>query len=632
MGVLQVLKSVEVLSSVRAELEQGPLALSQVFRLGQKAIAAASELSSRPVPESAVRQPSVERIAVLGNVNIDYLAWAIACGAVLEGAAPIVYRSLYGAFAQEVLDPNSGLHKFQPSVVVIATDWRDFVEKLPPNSPHEVVASHLANRVQLFEQLWDILTERFQCKIIQHLAVEPAPLGRGLAERLNPASPARQVSAINASLMGSGGGRVQWLDMETFAHSIGMRNWASEKLYHTAKVPFDPRYLPDYLPFFRSAWRRAFSAPKKVLAVDLDNTLWGGVIGDSGVDGIVLGPGSVAGEAFAAWGEYLVSLAQRGVVLAICSKNNSEVAATGLQHPHCKLRADDFAAIECSWEDKARGLRRLAAALNVGLDSFVFVDDNPAECALVRQELPEVAVVPLGDDPTQFISLLEEGRWFDVQSYSNEDFGKREAYGAIRSAIEQQRQATDMKSFLRDLRMVGRAEEATPEDLDRLEQLEHKTNQFNLTTRRYAAADISRFMKDGMSVVLTLRLEDRFASHGLISSLVAVQEGDSLRIDSWLMSCRVFSRTAEHLMIQRLARVALQRGLTRIVGEYLPTKKNEVVADLFRRLGFAPVNGDGRFWSRDVTSESFEELDCFIQHDVPAHLGEESVQSALAPR
>jgi FkbH-like protein len=343
-----------------------------------------------------------------------------------------------------------------------------------------------------------------------------------------------------------------------------------------------------------------------VLALDLDNTLWGGVIGDDGVEGIVLGAGSPAGEAFAEWQHYANALRARGVVLAACSKNDPAIAETGFSHPNTVLTRADFAAFECSWNDKVQGLRKLAADLNLGLDSFVFCDDNPAECALVQAELPEVAVIHLGTDPAQFIDLLDAGHWFDQSDITTEDLGRGDMYAARAQALAEQQSAPDIGAYLKGLKMVGRLGRPEPAEMTRFAQLEMKTNQFNLTTRRYTPEALDAFMERSDVVVLAFHLADRFGAHGLTSTLVAIQEGDTLRIDTWLMSCRIFSRSAEAYILRGLVEIARERGATRILGEYQPTPKNVVVVDLFARLGFEPA-GDA-FWSLDLASVSDEAL------------------------
>jgi FkbH-like protein len=399
-------------------------------------------------------------------------------------------------------------------------------------------------------------------------------------------------------LLEAGAGLVTWVDMAALAQEIGTRRFAPAKLHYAARLDHDQKFLPDYLPLFRAAWRSANARAKKVLVLDLDNTLWGGVIGDDGVEGIVIGTGSPAGEAFADWQHYVKGLGERGVILAICSKNDAAIAEAGFGHAGSVLRRSDFAAFECSWDDKAGGLRRIAAALNVGLDSFVFCDDNPAECALVRQECPEVAVVCLGSEPAAFIDLFDAGRWLDADRFTQEDLGRSAAYTARAAALSERAAATDIAGYLAGLGMKGVLRRPDEADIARVAQLELKTNQFNVTTRRYSEAQIRGFLAREDAVVLAFRLADRFGDHGLTSTLVAFREGDALRIDSWLMSCRIFSRSAEQFMLRGLIGMAAVMGVRRLLGEYEPTAKNDVVAGLYARLGFS--GGDGSFFVRDV--------------------------------
>jgi FkbH-like protein len=545
-----------------------------------------------PPPDAAT-----QRIAVVGGVTIDYLRRAIACAVAAEGVFPVTYQATFGSYVQDILDPASALHAFAPDLIVIAPSHRDLIAPLPIAATAAETDAALEPAVALFRKLWASLAAR-NIRIIQHLLVPPAARYRGPADRLAPAAPANQVRRLNDALLAAGRGLVHFLDMEQLATAIGARRWSAQRFHYSAKLDFDPRWLPDYLAPFRAAWRAANARAKKLLALDLDNTLWGGVIGDDGVEGIALGPASAAGEAFADWQRMLKGLAERGVVLAVCSKNAPEIAATGFTHPNSVLRREDFAAFECSWNDKAGGLRRIARALNLGLDSFVFADDNPVECALVRQELPEVAVVELGADPAQFVELFDAGCWFDLPAYTSDDLGRAAAYTARAAALAEQESATDIDAYLASLAMTGRLYRPEEADIARVAQLELKTNQFNLTTRRYAEAAIRDFMAREDALVLAFRLADRFGDHGLVSTLIAFHEGDALRIDSWLMSCRVFARSAEQYILRGVIAEALARGAARLVGEYQPTAKNDVVAGLYSKLGFT-ASGD-TFFVREV--------------------------------
>jgi FkbH-like protein len=567
--------------------------LPLIFQAGDRITEAAADPSAIPVGTPA------QRIAVLGSATIDYLSRAVACAVLQEGVFPELYQAPYGAYVQEVLDAGSALHGFRPELAVIAPHWRDIVAPLPIGASAADVDAVLAEKVGVLRAMWGQLA-RIGAKVIQHMLVPPVQRYRGAAERLAPASPANQVRRLNEMLLEAGRGLVTWVDMAALAQEIGTRRFAPAKLYYAARLEHDPKWLPDYLPLFRAAWRSANGRARKVLVVDLDNTLWGGVIGDDGVEGIALGPESSAGEAFADWQLYIKALGERGVILAVCSKNDPAVAETGFRHAHSVLRRSDFAAFECSWEDKVGGLRRIARDLNVSIDSFVFCDDNPAECELVRQALPEVAVVCLGSDPAAFVDLFDAEHWLDADHYTGEDLGRSAAYTARAAALAEQAAAPDIGLYLAGLAMRGTLVRPVEADTARIAQLELKTNQFNLTTRRYNEAQIRMFMEREDAIVLAFRLADRFGDHGLTSTLVAFHEGHALRIDSWVMSCRIFSRSAEQFILRGLISTATVRGAQRLLGEYVPTAKNGVVAGLYPRLGFSAI--EGPFFVRDVSS------------------------------
>ncbi len=580
--------------------------LPSIFQLGDRIAEAVEDAASIPPGTPA------QRIAVLGASTIDYLRRAVACAVLQEGILPILYQAPFGSYAQEILDPASGLHAFDPELVVIATHWRDNIADLPIGGTDAEVDAALEIRVRLFRTLWDRIAGS-GAKVIQHLIVPPPQRFRGVAERTVPACPVNQVRRLNERLLHAGRGLVTFVDTEALSQDIGTRRFAPARLYHAAKLEHDQKWLPDYLPMFRAAWRSANALAKKALVLDLDNTLWGGIIGDDGVDGIVLGGSSPAGEAFADWQRYVKGLSERGVILAVCSKNDPGVAESGFSHPNAILRRRDFAAFECSRADKAAGLQRIARALNVGVESLVFCDDNPAECELVRQHLPRVAVVCLGTDPAAFIDLFEAGHWLDTDGYTAEDLGRAVAYQARSAALSSRQDATDLGSYLASLDMKGSLAPLREGDIARAAQMEMKTNQFNLTTRRYTETQIRSFLARDDAVVLGFRLEDKFGDHGLTATLVAVLDGDALRVDSWLMSCRIFSRSAEQFIMRGLIGHAARLGVTRLVGEHRPTEKNRIVADLYPELGFV-ASGEGLFERR--VSEDMDGLATFIA-DVP---------------
>lgn len=573
-------------AELRAALAAGPLSTARIFSLGSALLE-----TEWDADESLPRQ----RVAVIGSLTTDFILRAVAAALALEGVAPVLYQAPFGALVQEALDPRSGLHRFAPELVLIAADWRDGISPLPINAPAAEAEAAIAAKADLFERIWEALSQGGRVRIIQHLLPPPPLRFLGPAERLAPASPLSQIEALNRTLLARGRGRVAWLEFDRLAMETGLARFLDPAAYHAARLGFESRHLPDYLTHFRAAWRSATARAKKALVLDLDNTLWGGVIGDDGLEGIALGPPSPRGEAFASWQAYLRELAARGVVLAVCSKNDPDTAARGFTHPSSVLRREDFAAFHCSWENKADGLRAVARMLNLGLDALVFADDNPAECELVRRELAEVAVLHLGEDPARFIEKLDRERFFHLESYTGEDFARARAYAARAQAAAAADNAADLPSYLAGLGMRGSLFRPGEAEIPRLAQLEQKTNQFNLTTRRFSEAEIRAFLAREEVIVLALRLADKFGDHGLVSSLIAVPEGKDLVIESWLMSCRVFSRTAEEFILRHLLALAAERGAARLIGLYRPTPKNGVVADLYPRLGFSPAGEEGRF-------------------------------------
>jgi FkbH-like protein len=341
---------------------------------------------------------------------------------------------------------------------------------------------------------------------------------------------------------------------------------------------------------------------RKVLALDLDNTLWGGVIAEDGLPGIQLGAGA-RGEAHVAFQEHLRALRSRGVLLAVVSKNNDADAREPFErHPDMRLALSDIAVFVANWEDKATNIRTVAATLGIGLDSLVFVDDNPAEREIVRQVLPEVEVPVLPEDPSGYVRALSDTLLFESVALTAEDRGRAEQYRARAAAVELQQRAGSLEAFYDSLGMEAVVAPFDELNLARIVQLIGKTNQFNVTTRRHGASAVRAFMEDPRAVTMYLRLRDTFTDHGLVAVLVAEQDGERLDIDTWLMSCRVIGRTVEDEMLARLCEIAVERGCTRVRGTFVPTAKNHVVRDLFERLGFALVaEEDGRTtWEYDI--------------------------------
>jgi FkbH-like protein len=349
--------------------------------------------------------------------------------------------------------------------------------------------------------------------------------------------------------------------------------------------------------------KSVYGKTKKCLILDLDNTLWGGIIGDDGVQNLVLGRDHPVGEAFLDFQQYVKDLKQRGVIIAVCSKNDAENAKEGFSHPDSVLKVEDFSVFKANWDPKPDNIRATALELNIGLDSMVLVDDNPAERALVAGELPEVAVPDVGSDVSRFAEILEHERYFEVARVVQDDLGRSNYYSSNAQRSAYQADFRDYGEFLASLEMTAEIGPFLPVYLERITQLINKTNQFNLTTRRYTSAEVEAFSRDPGFITLYGRLADKFGDNGLVSVLVGRVSQETVELDVWLMSCRVLKREMELAMFDALVEECQARDIRKIVGAYIPSKKNGMVSGHYASLGFSRSGGaagDRELWQYEV--------------------------------
>ena len=526
------------------------------------------------------------RLAVLGSSTTQQLIPLLRLHAFWEGLDLQVYDAPFNAYQQDILDPGSGLYRSQPQAVLLYVNYRD-----AQPGPAEAEAARWA-------ALWDALRARASCPVLANNFDLPAERPWGNLEACRPDQGIGRLRRLNALLAERAGRGVFLLDQEHLSAVVGKERWHDPRfwLHSRQAVALDalPRYAAEAIALLKAVLGRS----RKVLAVDLDNTLWGGVVGDDGPADLAIGE-TPQGEAFLEFQRYLKALRERGVLLAVCSKNDPQRAREPfLTRPEMALKLEDFSAFEASWGDKGSGLRAIARKLNVGLDSVAFADDSPLERETVRRSCPEVAVVDLPEDPADWVRALDAARLFEAGAVSAED-GLRTAHFQAEDERGRLRdQAPDLGSFLRELDMKAEAGPFRPEDLARIAQLINKTNQFNLTTRRYSEEQVRAFSQDPAFWTLAVRLRDRFGDYGLISVLIARRGADALDLDTWLMSCRVFGRGVEDLAFDRLLAAAKERGVRRITARYVPSAKNEPVRGLLPGLGFAQ-QADGA-WALDT--------------------------------
>jgi FkbH-like protein len=549
------------------------------------------------------------RLALLGSSTMAHLHSAIRVAAMRRGLWVEIYENDYGQYWQELSDPSSGLNEFKPTTILLALDAHHLAAGVGAHlgaSDADQLFAEVTGRIR---ECWRLARDNFRCPVIHQTALPLHPELLGNNEHRLPGSRQAFVARINQELrvLADADG-VDVLSLDARAATDGLKAWHDPVLWHNGKQEISPVAAPVYGDLVGRLLGAKQGKSYKCLVLDLDNTVWGGVVGDDGLAGLVLGQGSAAGEAFVAFQEYARELSRRGVILAVCSKNDEANAIEPFeQHPEMVLRRNDIASFVANWNDKPSNLRAIAAELNIGVDSLVFVDDNPFERNLVREELPMVAVPEVSEDPATYAQTIADAGYFEGVSITDEDRVRSQQYQSNRERESLKASATDLDSYLRGLEMQLIWKRFDQVGLQRTVQLINKTNQFNLTTRRYSEEDVLALIDDQRAFGLQLRLIDRFGDNGIIGIVIGKMSGDDLVIDTWLMSCRVLGRQVEPTTLNLVAESAKRLGARRVLGDYLPTKKNGMVRDHYSKLGFAVAETRD-----DGSSRSVLELPTFV--------------------
>jgi FkbH-like protein len=537
-----------------------------------------SDLGTKPV-----------RLAILGSCTLAQLHGGIRIAGLRRGIHITIYESDYGQYWQELTDPDSALHAFRPNIILFALDAVHLSAGVTAGMTAAEADNALEDVQNRITECWRLARAAFKCPIIHQVPLPVHPLLLGSNEHRLPGSRHSFILRLNNLLRGmADAAGVDLLALDDRAAIDGLNAWHDSALWHRAKQEVSPGAAPMYGELLGRLLAAKQGRSFKCLVLDLDNTLWGGVVGDDGLEGLVLGQGSTLGEAFTAFQDFARELGRRGVILAVCSKNDEANALEPFEkHPEMVLRRADIASFVANWSDKAANIRLIAQELNIGLDSLVFVDDNPFERTLVRQELPMVAVPEVSDDPVGYPQILADAGYFEALSITEEDRARGSQYQGMRQREALRASATDLPAYLRSLEMQLTYRPFDQIGLQRTVQLINKTNQFNLTTRRYAEDDVLAVMRNNRAFGLQLRLLDRFGDHGIISIVIGKMRDDGdLVIDTWLMSCRVLGRQVEPATLNLVAAQARSLGARRLIGEFMPTKKNAMVKDHYTRLGF----------------------------------------------
>lgn len=537
-----------------------------------------------------------KKIAVLGGVTTKAIVQMMELFLLNYGIRPIFYESEYGRFYEDGMFQNDELELFHPDIVYICTSIRNIQVFPDINDSRSAVERKLADTVSRFTELWERVASFYHCPIIQNNFEYPFFRLLGNMDASDFHGRVNYVTELNRAFYAYAQEKEEFYicDINYLSASYGLEKWSDPYYWHMYKYATAVPAIP-YLSFNISNIIKAiYGKNKKAFNLDLDNTLWGGVVGEDGSDNIEIGQETPVAQTFREFQEYLMLHKQLGILLTINSKNEEENALCGLQRPDSVLKKDDFVHIKTNWNPKSENLIKTADELNLLPESFVFVDDNPAEREIMEQQVHGVGIPPICE-PEHYINMIDKSGFFETVSLSKDDLERTRMYQENVKRSQFQISFADYEEYLHSLHMKAEIREFIPEFMNRIAQLTNKSNQFNLTTHRYSQSEIESIAKDDRYITLYGRLEDKFGDNGVVSVVIGMINGacmDELYLDLWLMSCRVLKRKMEYAMMDILVEVCKRRNIRTIYGYYSPTKKNGMVRDFYIEQGFEKINED----------------------------------------
>lgn len=537
-----------------------------------------------------------KKLAVMGDCSTQHLSTAIRGCAWEEGVALEVLDVNYNQIQSQVLDPNSELFRFDADVVLIFMCAEHLYEEFC-RTDAALRADFADREMEKIRQIWQAIAEKSNAAVWQFTFAENDDRVFGDLALSVECSYLFQLRRLNMLMMeyAAKEKKVMLIDLAGIQNAMGRAQFYDAKLYHSAKMPVSMTALPTVAARVTEVLKAQAGVVKKCVVLDLDNTLWGGVIGDDGLENIQIGELGL-GRAFTEFQRWLKELKNRGVLLTVCSKNNEELAKEPfVNHPDMVLKLEDIAVFVANWQDKAGNIREIQQTLNLGMDSFVFLDDNPFERNVVQSLIPEITVPELPEDPAEYVNYLKSLNLFETASYSAADAKRTEQYRSEADRVQSQRRFADYEEYLQSLEMVAEVAPFDSFHMARIAQLSQRSNQFNLRTVRYTTPELEKITADERYVTLYFTLKDRFGEYGLVSAVILEKVGaESFFVDSWFMSCRVLKRGMEEFIINTMVETVKQHGGKRLIGEYLPTAKNSMVKDIYPQHGFVP-QAEGRY-------------------------------------
>ena len=531
-----------------------------------------------------------KKIAILGGYTTSAVKQIMELFLLNNGIRPSFYESEYNKFYEDAMFDNEELKAFDPDIIYVCTSNRNITRYPELNDD---VDSLLNNEYKKYENIWKSLKAKYNCPIIQNNFELPYYRLMGNKDASDIHGKVNFITRLNLMFYEYAQKNENFYicDINYISADYGLKQWSDPFYYHMYKYALNVNAIP-YLSFnVANIIKSIFGKNKKGFVLDLDNTLWGGVIGDDGVEGIKVGPEESEGQVYSEFQRYLKEHKQLGVILNIDSKNDYENAIAGLKHPDSELSEDDFVEIKANWEPKDINFEQIAKDINLLPESLVFIDDNPAERHIVTEQLKGV-VAPELDSVEHFIETIDRNGFFEVTTLSKDDLNRNEMYKQNAEREKAEASFTDYKDYLLSLNMKGIIKPFEPLYTERISQLSNKSNQFNLTTHRYTVSEIEEIANDKECITLYGKLIDRFGDNGLVSVVIGHLEDGVCDIDLWIMSCRVLKRDLEFAMMDELVRKCKERNITRIIGHYYPTAKNSMVKDFYAMQGFEKLRED----------------------------------------
>ncbi len=552
--------------------------------------------------------PELIKIAIFQGSTVYELKNILELFLLNEGFEPIFYISEYNRFYEESLFPSDNIKQFSPDLIYLHVTNKNIMLYPSVSDTKAITDDNIQKEINKYTEIWNGIEKNYSCPVIQNNFEYPFERFLGSYDTLSLNGRVNYICKINAELVEkiSSTNNIYLNDINYLSSKIGLDTWFDKIYWYNYKYAVSYDAIPHIAHNITKIISSIYGNSKKILVVDLDNTIWGGEIGDVGVENILVGNDSPESEAYYDMQVYLKYLKSAGIILATCSKNEESIAKEGIIHHSSLLELEDFSSFKANWNSKHINLSQISDELNLSLGHTVFVDDNPVERDVVKSNLSDVEVPDIGDDISNYVSIISGQNYFERKNITNEDLNRTKYYAENSLRKDTASIFDNYHDYLISLEMFANFSKITKNNHQRVFQIINKTNQFNPTTKRYSVAEVERIVDDEKYITLTATLSDNYGDNGLVSVVIIRLEMNQAHIDLWVMSCRVFQRELEFAVFDCVITELQHENIKILNGYYIPTKKNMPVKDIFKTMGFNLISEDHKgcsCWSMNIPSE-----------------------------